>query len=122
MDLSSLATKDKDSLSTIAKTLGITSISKMKKAELIEAIVKAQPDKSNTEAGSKALSGIRSRRASTVQADSIEALVLVAKKLRNMRHVPCDVEVHPRKWERRIHLQVIAPAPSGPQSCTLTQR
>ena len=62
MDLSSLATKDKDSLSTIAKTLGITSISKMKKAELIEAIVKAQPDKSNTEAGSKVLSGIRSRR------------------------------------------------------------
>ncbi|MBP9116027.1 MAG: transcription termination factor Rho [Acidimicrobiia bacterium] len=98
MDLSSLATKDKDSLSTIAKTLGITSISKMKKAELIEAIVKAQPDKSNTEAGSKALSGIRSRRASTVQADSIEALVGEQEKIAGSQEAE---EYAPRPMRRR---------------------
>ena len=71
MDSTSLANKDKEALVTIAKTLGISSISKLKKSELVEAIVAAKGGDSKEE---KPSGGIRSRKASVVQADSIDAL------------------------------------------------
>ncbi len=69
MDLTSLANKDKESLVTIAKTLGVPSISKLKKSELIEAIAKAQGSPASAPSG-----GIRSRKASQIEAESIDAL------------------------------------------------
>ncbi len=70
MDSSSLASKDKEALVTIAKTLGISSISKLKKGELVDAIIAAN----NQESEQAPKGGIRSRKASVVQAESIDAL------------------------------------------------
>ena len=94
MDLTSLATKDKESLSTIAKTLGITSISKMKKSDLIEAITNAQPSNDAKTSG-----GIRSRKASQVEADSIEALVGEQEKIAGKDDK--ETEFSPRPMRRR---------------------
>lgn len=94
MDLTSLASKDKDSLATIAKTLGVTSISKMKKSELIEAIVAAQP---GGESNEKPSGGIRSRRASAVEADSVDALAAEQEKIA----ASDDTEFEPRPMRRR---------------------
>lgn len=71
MDSTSLANKDKDALVTIAKTLGIASTSKLKKSELVDAIVQAQ---GNGESADTPTGGIRSRRASVVESESIDAL------------------------------------------------
>ena len=94
MDLTSLASKDKDSLATIAKTLGVTSISKMKKSELIEAIAAAQ---SSGDSNEKPSGGIRSRRASQVGADSIDALAAEQEKIA----AADDTEFEPRPMRRR---------------------
>lgn len=72
MDLTALSAKDKESLVTIAKSLGISSISKMNKGDLVQAIVKAQGGSTN--GTDKAGGGIRSRKASAIEAESIDAL------------------------------------------------
>ncbi len=98
MDLTSLASKDKDSLATIAKTLGVSSISKMKKSELIDAIVKAQHSGASSESTEKTAGGIRSRRASSVEADSIDALVGEQEAIASTEE---ETEFSPRPMRRR---------------------
>lgn len=93
MDLTSLQTKDKDALTTIAKTLGISSVSKLKKSELIEAIVASQ---SNGSSGAPS-GGIRSRRASQVEADSIDALAAEQDSMSG----DDEAEIAPRPMRRR---------------------
>lgn len=93
MDSTSLANKDKDALLTIAKTLGIASVSKLKKSELVDAIVQAQSDSGSEE---KPVGGIRSRRASTVEAESIDAL---ASEQDSMASAD-DAEFEPRPMAR----------------------
>jgi transcription termination factor Rho len=94
MDLTSLASKDKDSLATIAKTLGVTSISKMKKSELIEAITAAQ---SGGDSNEKPAGGIRSRRASQIGADTIDALAAEQEGIAS----DDGTEFEPRPMRRR---------------------
>lgn len=93
MDSTSLANKDKDALLTIAKTLGITSTSKLKKSELVDAIVKAQ----DTRGKKESTGGIRSRRASVVEAESIDAL---ASEQDSMSSTDEETEFVPRPMSR----------------------
>jgi len=94
MDSTSLANKDKEALITIAKTLGISSISKLKKSELVEAIVAAKGAAEKTDAPS---GGIRSRKASSVAADSIDAL---AEEQDSLNPIDDEVEFAPRPMSR----------------------
>jgi transcription termination factor Rho len=93
MDLTSLASKDKDALVTIAKTLGISSVSKLKKSELVDAIVAAQSNGTSD----KPAGGIRSRRASVVEAESIDALA----EEQNSMTAKDEAEFEPRPMARK---------------------
>ncbi|HMS25401.1 MAG TPA: transcription termination factor Rho [Acidimicrobiia bacterium] len=94
MDSTSLASKDKDALVTIAKTLGIAATSKLKKSELVEAIVQAQ---TNHGSSNETPGGIRSRRASVVAADSIDVL---ANEQDSMAGSQDEAEFAPRPMSR----------------------
>ena len=95
MASTSLANKDKDALVVIAKTLGISSTSKLKKSELVDAIVKAQSSSSDGQA--TPAGGIRSRRASVVEAESIDAL---ASEQDSMPATDDQTEFAPRPMSR----------------------
>ncbi|MFN8015319.1 MAG: transcription termination factor Rho [Acidimicrobiia bacterium] len=94
MDSTSLASKDKDALLTIAKTLGINATSKLKKSELVDAIMKAQSISAD---GNETGKSIRSRRASSVEQDSIEALANEQDSISN----DDKAEFAPRPMSRR---------------------
>lgn len=96
MDSTSLANKDKEALATIAKTLGITGTSKLKKSELVEAIVQAQSGDGSTN-GTSTTGGIRSRKASVIAADSIDAL---ANEQDSMSDGEQEAEFVPRPMKR----------------------
>ena len=110
MDSTSLASKDKDALVTIAKTLGISSTSKLKKSELVEAIVQAQS--TNGSASETPSGGIRSRRASKVEADSIDAL---ASEQDSMPSAD-EAEFTPRPMSRPRRTEASSASDSGNKS------
>ncbi len=76
MDPAVLGSKDKAELSTIATTLGIKGTSRLKKSELLDAILQ-----SSSGSGSSAPKRISSKRASELANDSIEAIVAEEERL-----------------------------------------
>lgn len=76
------------------KTLGTTSISKLKKSELVDAIVAA---KDGLDKGAASQGGIRSRKASSVPVDSIDALASEQDSFESNKDAQ---EIQPRPMSR----------------------
>ncbi|MEX0666589.1 MAG: transcription termination factor Rho [Acidimicrobiia bacterium] len=110
VDRSTLDAKDRDELHAIAGAMGVKAPTRMRKAELIDAIVAAAGDESasggngtrdsdndsgSSDGGDRPRT-VRSARASEVTDDSIEALAAEEAELAASGDADADVEVAPR--------------------------
>jgi transcription termination factor Rho len=110
LDRSTLDTKDREQLHAIAGAMGVKAPTRMRKAELIEAILAAATgdagssgngDHDDGSTGSSSRRTVRSARASELAASSIEALAAEEEALASADATPDDQDVAPRPARSR---------------------
>src|SRR5687767_8143837 len=120
LDRAVLDGKDREQLHAIAGAIGVKAPTRMRKAELIEAILASAPAPTNgasaaTEPRSRT---VRSARASEVEAESVERLAAEEAAIATAAALPADDFVAPRPQRPGADAAPAAPQMSAPTTET----